>query len=127
MNRSKIDNDRSAVITEIDAEEIAINYLATLPAEVAKGTAVKAALLLFGLWEAENAKGHSPWRDPSSDPNADDRGLVAADLAKYSKHLLWQPYPDECVREILRGLSPRSALFTALVIMEQVCCSEVVP
>ena len=28
MNRSKIDNDRSAVITEIDAEEIAINYLA---------------------------------------------------------------------------------------------------
>ena len=63
MNRSKIDNDRSAVITEIDAEEIAINYLATLPAEVAKGTAVKAALLLFGSWEAENAKGHSPWRD----------------------------------------------------------------
>ena len=132
MSDSNTDINQSAVITETEeAEESALNYLATLPPEVARGAAVKAALILFALWEAENSKNHScplGRDDPSCpDPDADDRVLFARDLARYSKHVLWQSYPDECVRKLLQGLTPKAAVFVALMVVDNVCSSERAP
>ena len=51
--------------------------------------------------------------------------MIGADLAGYIKHVLYQPYPDEFIREILHGLTPLGATFVALVLVDQVCPSEV--
>ena len=65
MNRSKIDTLKAAIAeknagrsaeAEIEAEEKAINYLATLPVDVARGAAVKAAMWFFAVLEAEKSK-----------------------------------------------------------------------
>jgi len=128
MSHSKINADRLAAMAEIEAEDRAINYLATLPAEVAKGAAVKAALVLFAVLETESQAAlceREP--DPAEILKAEERGWLASDLAKYSQHKLLGSYPDECVRRLLQGLSARSAVFVALAIVEHVFCSECSP
>src|SRR5262249_31127634 len=121
---AEINAGRSAEAEE-DAEERAINYLATLPIDLARGAAVKAAMWFFAVWEAESQK--ALWcRDPSLADRlaADDRAQFAADLAVHIKHVLCQPYPDECIRELLQGLTPVGATWVASALVDHVCSSE---
>jgi hypothetical protein len=137
MNRSQIDTFKAATKeknagrsgeAESEAEERAINYLATLPVDVARGAAVKAAMWFFAVLEAETQK-TLVWRDPSRADliAADERAMIGADLARYIKYVLCQPYPDECIRELLEGLTPLGAAFVALALVDHVCSSERIP
>jgi len=137
MNRSKIDSHEAAIAeknagrsgeAEFEATERAINYLATLPVDVARGAAVKAAVWFFAVLEAEAQK-TLVWRDPNRTDliAADERAMLGADLAGYIKYVLCQPYPDESVRKLLEGLTPLGATFAALIVVEHVCSSERIP
>jgi hypothetical protein len=125
MTRSKTDAARSAAITEIEATDLAIAYLATLPDDLAKGTAVKAALFLYAQLEVEAQRALSGRKPSFKDIlESEDRQQMGLDLAKYSKYLVWKSCPDECVRKLLRGLSPKAAVFVALSFVEIVCGRE---
>jgi hypothetical protein len=110
---------------EFEAEDCGINYLATLPNEVAVITSVKVTWILEKLWEVEREamifRG-----DPRYvyDSTAKARGWLTSAVAACSKNPLWRSCSVEQFQGLFTQLPPDVAAFIAYRVARYVCRRE---
>jgi hypothetical protein len=106
-----------AVLAEMDAQDRAIRYLDQLPHQVAAITALRTALELFSVWEAEK---HDMIRRRDPRPvylgTREDLSWLYSTAAKYSQDPLWESCSDEHLTRLFAGLPSDAASFEACVV-----------
>lgn len=114
-----------ARLMEMDAEDRAVNYLATLPHQLAKITAIKAAHVLAQRWEIEAAE-----MLRRNDPRlvyhqTDEENLwLAANVAAHADDGLWQSCPVENLHKLFADLPPDAAAFVAYTVARWICWQD---
>jgi hypothetical protein len=112
-------------VAEMEAEDRAVNYLGTLPDEVAVITAVKVMWILTKLWEVEKevmiSRGDQRYVYGST---VGQRGLLASAVAACSKNPLWWSCSVEQVQKLFAELPPDVAVIVAYRVTKYVCRRE---
>ena len=122
MKRSKCDAEAAAVIAEWEAEDRVVNYLAALPEEVGRLTAVKASAQLLAVWEIE--KEGMLLRDdprPVYPTPYEQRCWLASAVAAYSRDALWPSCSTKEVCNLLVDQPPDVAAWLAYRAARHLC------
>jgi hypothetical protein len=109
-----------AVFAEMDAEDRAVRYLATLPPDVAVIASLKAALELSTLWEMERRQ-MIRRDDPRPVYLIGERPELYSVAATFCQNNLWQRHSDEHLHELFARLPPDAAALVAYQVARWVC------